>query len=170
MRSGERVKALLYSFLQGRGCAIDLISAKRGTLRVFRRCNTGLIIVSVNLPKISNCSIYSGVERASGTRVVVTATESSGRDALGNLRVNTSSCVYGPCSVSVLVTGVGNVFGQGCTLSRVMYSGLGLGGIARALAIGRAPIGIARGRFRLLGLLIRGGKAALGGRCLFGHV
>lgn len=129
-----------------------------------------LMVLSIVLPSFSKLSILRGVHEstiAGGIPIVLIATGKDRVSGIGNLSVNTSSCVAGPFSILRLVSEIHTVLHEYSIssersmvgLNRVIFSSSG-----RVMADYNRRYGLAFGRCRLLGCLLGGGKVTLAHR------
>lgn len=164
--------------LRGRNCRISATGSTRRTLGVsVDDCR--LVLLSMVVKRVSNfgvTGVLGGSGGATGIPVVFVATGSARGSAIANFGLKTSSCVSGPFSLHRIVTHIGTML-QHATATRARETPRQL--ICRSLIVSVAGGGIdvsnrrirlAGGRFRVLLLLMRGGKHMFSHRSVLAHV
>lgn len=180
IRSRRSCHRPLMCRLAHRKCSISTTSANRRNLRLFAGNNVSLILLSLVLPNVSNATLYHHVHRRDHIPVVVLATGDTRVSGIINLRVNTSSCIAGPCSFHRLLTHVHTIVHHGRTTTRtsnaisssvpLIYNSVTVRINRRRIAMHNRAIFFPLGRFRLLRCLVRGGNHIVAHRRLVSHV
>ncbi len=166
MSSRRALYRILGVGLRGRKCSISATLDTRRTLEVsLEGCSLVLLSVVVKrVDKVHLTEVLGTSIDASSVPVVFYATHSSRSSVIGNLGLNTSSCVAGPCSMEGIVTEIGAILEEASKRGMTRHGGsLSISKLSLSLSLGayrisNRRIGLAGGRFRLLTFLVTGGN------------
>lgn len=118
VRSSPLVQGRLGALLRDGDCgAITPRSFSSIVSRVGTR-RPRLVVLSVGLPKADNFSLYARVHAFSRIPVVFIADYGASVSRLGDVVLNKSTFVAGPCGATVLLTGVTSLLGGICPARR----------------------------------------------------
>lgn len=164
--------------LRVRKCRMSATFDTRRTLGVsVTSCRLLLLSIVVNrVSKFGVTDVLGGRRGATSVPVVFLATGSARGSVLANFGLKTSSCVSGPFSVHRIITHIGTILhhaSSGRGIPRGRYLGcralsLSAGHVGTSMSKRRIPL--AGGRFRVLGLLLRGGKGIFSHRRVLSQV
>lgn len=114
VRSSFAVRARLGALLSKGKCRMFTIASFSGAVRRLGRTTPRLIVLSVGLPKGGNFRVYSKVHAFSSVPVMFMADDGASVSRLGDVVLNKSTFVAGPCGPTVLLTGVTTLLGGTC--------------------------------------------------------
>lgn len=164
--------------LRGRNCRISATGSTRRTLEVsVNDCD--LLLLSIVVKRVSNfgvTDVLGGSGGATQVPVVFVATGSARGSAIANFGLKTSSCVSGPFSLHRITTHIGTMLEHAQrkrarrTPRRVICGALMLSVVGGGIYVSNRRTPLAGGRFRVLLLLLRGGKHMFSHRSVLGHV
>lgn len=101
-RSSRNAHLSVYSCLRLRNCSIIVTYSNRVTLGRIFSCRPRLVVASVNVPRLSNCTLVRGIHRRPTFQllpIVFLATRGRVRSQVQNCRIKYSTCLPGPFSL-----------------------------------------------------------------------
>lgn len=137
MSSSARIIRCLHALLTS-SCHVVCHFSTRDTLGTAERRRPDLVLDSIIVPKVDNCSLYGRVGRSVRlyrVPIVLMATGAAARGRIRNLGDKTSTCIAGPFAPGILLTVVGSRLaghrGTGAVLAGTARAS---GGIRRMLS------------------------------------